>query len=339
MNSDNPICPSCGKKLKYGMLRCDACNMAIGTKAAGIRLSDKELSEKLLALRKKQTMFILIGLIPLSAAILVLIYRMSNIDFGMIFLAPLYVTLMLAAVVLFIMAWITRGKMKQLISLNTVQAVLNEVFELQEYIYNEHMDEKIIAATQLVPGWNSLKGSDYVSGKYQGVRLMFSDIHMEQVTVDSDNHKSSTTILKGQWIACELGKESGIHMLIRERSKKKLARGREKTNYELMTVNAAFNERFQVIATDPDLALRFLTPHTIEHIVSIATTANARVYLYIGGMWLHVAVDSGKNFFEVGKSTELSDIPQLRTRLKSELKYITNIIDKLLRIEYLFGKQ
>ena len=333
MNSDNPICPSCGKKLKYGMLRCDACNMAISAKAAGIRLSDKELSGKLIALRKKQTLYIVIGIIPLCLALLVLAYCFSHFGFGMLSIAPLYVALMIAAVVLFVMAWITRGKIKQLISLNTVQAILNEAFELQEYTYDKHMDEKVVAATQLVPGWNSCKGNDYVSGKYRGARLVFSDIHLEHVSVDSDNNQSRATILKGQWIACELGKESGIHLLIRERSKKKLARSREKTYYELKTGNAAFDERFQVVATDPDLALRFLTPHTMERIVSIATAANARIYLYIGGMWLHAAVDSGKNPFEVGKGAELADIPLLRARLKSELKYITDIIDELLRLE------
>ncbi|MCL1895951.1 MAG: DUF3137 domain-containing protein [Clostridiales bacterium] len=214
---------------------------------------------------------------------------------------------------------------------------MNEVLELHEYTDTKHIDAKIIAATQLLPDWNICNGNDYVSGIYRGLKLAFSDIQLHYYNKNDDDD-NQTLSFKGQWISCGLEKEPGIHMLIRERSKMKLKRKLEKTRYELMTGNAAFDERFQVISADPDLALRFLTPHIMGHIVAVATAANARIYLYIGGMWLHVAVNSKKELFEVGKSAELADIQQLRARLKSELRYVTGIVDELLKIEYLFGR-
>ncbi|MCL1895950.1 MAG: DUF3137 domain-containing protein [Clostridiales bacterium] len=332
MSKDYPVCPSCGKKLSYGMLRCDVCHMAIGAKTAGIHLSDKELSEKLMVMDKKQTMFIILGLILFCLIFLVFVFP----DLQRLF-ALLFFLLLPFSGYLFVLAGKQRANMKKLIGLNAVLGVLNEAFELHEYIDSRHIDEKIIAATQLIPGWDECTGNDYVSGVYQGVGLTFSDIQLKHIGRGINKRKSGLPIFEGQWISCGLGKEFGIHMLIRERSKTKLARERKKTEHELMTGNAAFDERFQVITTDPGLALRFLTPHNMERIISVTTAANARMYFYIGGTWLHIAVNSEKELFEVGKSAELTDIPQLRARLKTEVDYIIGIVDELLKIENLFG--
>ncbi|MCL1895952.1 MAG: DUF3137 domain-containing protein [Clostridiales bacterium] len=312
--------------------------MPIDAKAAGTRLTDNELSEKLSALHKKQMLFIVLGLIPLCLSFLCLAFSVAKDDVVLFFYRPMFFPFIIAAIFLFIMAAFQWVQIKELIGSNALQSVLDEIFELPEYNGLKHIDEKTMAATQLVPGWNTCRGNDYVSGIYRGVGLAFSNIQLTHVRGGDNQSTQKVPLFQGQWISCGLGREPGIHMIIRERPYKTMARWREKTRYELITGNAAFDERFQVITTDPDLARRFLTPRTLERIVSAAAMANARIFLYIGGKWLHVAVDSRKELFEVGKGAELADVRQLRARLKSEVRHITGIVDELLKIEYLSGR-
>ncbi|MCL1917429.1 MAG: DUF3137 domain-containing protein [Peptococcaceae bacterium] len=331
MKNEKQICPFCGETLKGDRVRCEVCGMASDANAADPRLSDEELSKRLTIWHKEQRKFTAFGITLICLFIL--------FPFMSYFIGAVAIVGCLAAlggsVFFFGKAGKLKRKTKNLIGANLVRDILAEVFELKEYVPDKYIDRECIAATQVIPHWDECSGSNYVCGKYRGVECMFSDIHLKRVTED-ENKARRTTLFKGQWIACEFGKKIETPLLVRERPKGKSMHKLEKTKRDLVTQNAAFNEKFQILADDPQSALNLLTPRFMEHIVSAAATADARTYLYIGDMWVHIAVDNRRVSFEAGKGADVSDIRQLRTRMKSELRYITGIIDELLKNEYLF---
>jgi len=164
---------------------------------------------------------------------------------------------------------------------------------------------------------------------------MFSDIHLEDRHVGKD--RRSVTIFRGQWILCELGRRIGSPLIIRERPKGKLMNKIAKTESNITTENAVFNERFQILSDDPQTAHDILTPSFTNYIISADMAADAQTYMYFGDKWVHIAINSGKDSFELGKGSELTDLPRMQERFKAELRYVTNIIDGLLQNSYLFG--
>lgn len=88
---------------------------------------------------------------------------------------------------------------------------------------------------------------------------------------------------------------------------------------------------FQILTDSPQAAYDILTPHFMKTILSAGVFAGVRTYLYFGDTQVHIAVHNKKNFFEIGKGAELADLPRMRARFRSELKYITNIMDLLIQ--------
>ncbi|MGN1031736.1 MAG: DUF3137 domain-containing protein, partial [Butyricicoccaceae bacterium] len=95
--------------------------------------------------------------------------------------------------------------------------------------------------------------------------------------------------------------------------------------------NEQFSKRFCVRADNPQEAYYILTPHMMEYILTIADKSGGTVYLsFLHNGKLHVAVQTGRDFFELGKSN--ADVEGLRQKFLGELHWFTDMIDTL-RVE------
>ena len=95
--------------------------------------------------------------------------------------------------------------------------------------------------------------------------------------------------------------------------------------------NEQFDTRFCVRADNPQEAYYILTPHMMEYISTMADKSGGTVYLsFLRNGKMHVAVQSGRDFFELGKSN--ADVGGLRQKFLGELRWFTDIIDTL-RVE------
>ena len=70
--------------------------------------------------------------------------------------------------------------------------------------------------------------------------------------------------------------------------------------------------------------------------MSADDAANTRTYLSFVENRVHIACYTGKDSFELQKN-DGANLDAVRSRMKSELRYITSIADELLKNEYLFG--
>lgn len=329
----NPICPSCGSTLKKGAARCDMCGADPNGGQTASRLSDEELREKLRKLRL-QSVLSKAGLAVFSLGAVI---SLAAANWALLAL------FVIADIVSAVFAAGCSGQAKKLVGINVVRDALGEVFAIEEYIPGNFIGEAAVSEARLVHNWNESTGSDFVRGRYKGVGFIFSDVHLEDVqeTTDSDGdtHETRTTRFRGQWMVLELRKNTGHTVRLREREQRKLSGNYTKQGKsDVETENAAFNQMFQIQTDDPHTAFYVLTPHFMDAIVAADQRASGRTYMCFMGDRVHIAVDNGRDSFELKRGGETRNIDALRARIRGEVKYITDIADELLRNTSLFAE-
>ena len=102
--------------------------------------------------------------------------------------------------------------------------------------------------------------------------------------------------------------------------------------------NEVFNKRFLVTTGNAQDAYYVLTPHMMEYILAMAGKSGGKVYMaFLRNGKLNVAVQTGRDFFELGKSE--ANIDKLRQKFLGELKWFTDIINTLRVEETLYKKE
>ena len=200
-------------------------------------------------------------------------------------------------------------------------------------------EEEIRRADIRLPSASSLdkvRGTDRICALYQGLHIEMSDVSLIHVDISTDDDGDSTEtekeIFKGQWMICDFGKELSAEVRLSEYSKKFPRRLKNQT---IRLENEAFNSRFLVFSENPHEVFYLLTPHMMEYILAMSDRSGKNVYMsFLRGGKLHIAVNSGKDFFELGKGK--TDIDLLRSTFLSEIKWFTDMIDELRVSETLY---
>ena len=220
--------------------------------------------------------------------------------------------------------------LKQTLGSNVISNVLNEVFETVEYNPFGSISSVSSAGMVFPFSYNKLRGSDYIKATYRGLNIELSDVElidMEELNDDDENTggRSEKTVFKGQWLICDFGKELSGEVHISGKSKI-FHGGSVKGNVKME--NEQFNKQFFVNAQDPQEAYYILTPHMMEYILSMSEKIGGTVYMsFLRGGKLHVAVQTGHDFFELGSGNV--DIESLQNKFLEELHWYTSIIDEL----------
>ena len=221
------------------------------------------------------------------------------------------------------------SRLKKILSDNVISSVLKEALgDAVEY----NPWGKINPGSMVFPfGYNCANGSDHIKAVYHGVNVELGDIELidESEVTDEEGRTERTrnTQFKGQWLTCDFGKELAGEVYISERTQKT----RKNLKSDVTMDNEQFAKRFCVRANDPQEAYYILTPHMMEYITAMADKSGGTVYLsFLRSGKLHVAVQTGRDFFELGKTN--TDAETLRRKFLGELRWFTDIVDTL-RVE------
>ena len=228
------------------------------------------------------------------------------------------------------------SRLKKILSDNVISSVLKEALgDAVEY----NPWGKINPGSMVFPfSYNCADGSDHIKAVYHGVNVELGDIELidESEVTDEEGRTERTrnTQFKGQWLTCDFGKELAGEVYISERTKK--TRRSLKSNVTMD--NEQFDKRFCVRADDPQEAYYILTPHMMEYIISIADKSGGTVYMsFLRDGKLHVAVQTGRDFFELGKNN--ANVEELRQKFLGELRWFTDIVDTLRVEDSLYKKE
>lgn len=281
--------------------------------------TNKQLEAELQSLRSKKTICRILTYGCGAGAILMLCVG----------LIPVAVILFVAALVSGYQLSNATSALKKLLSDNIISSVIKEALG-DDVEYNPW--GRINPGSMVFPfSYNTTDGSDHIKAVYKGLNIELGDIELideqEDTNENGQTETSRITHFKGQWLTCDFGKELAGEVYISEWGRKD--RKRMKSNATMD--NEQFSKRFCVRADNPQEAFYILTPNMMEYIISMADKSGGIVYIsFLRGGKMHVAVKSGRDFFELGKSN--ANVEELRQKFLSELRWFTDIVDTL-RVE------
>ena len=264
-------------------------------------MTDKQLEAEINSARTKETIANI--LIYGAGAAMILMFCLKKIPLGIFFLVLLLVGGYLYSK--------SAGVAKKLLSDNVISGVLKDVLgDAVEY----NPWGKINPGSMVFPfSYNCADGSDYIKANYNGLNIELGDIELIDETEDTDENgntqKNRNMLFKGQWLTCDFGKELAGEVYISEWTKK----DRRLMKSNVTMDNEQFSKRFCVRADNPQEAYYILTPHMMEYIFNMADKSGGQVYMsFLRGGKLHVAVQTGRDFFELGNSN--ADVEGLRRK-------------------------
>ncbi|MDR1082451.1 MAG: DUF3137 domain-containing protein [Coriobacteriales bacterium] len=216
---------------------------------------------------------------------------------------------------------------------------LNQVFSNLHYSANDYIPLQMIMASKMFKGWSTAQGSDYIDGWHNGRHIQMSDViltHTETESRTNSKGESETytqivTDFRGQWVVCDFDKAVTAQLTIcagkcSPRTIKKLA---ESSSIAEMD-NTVFNEKYTVLTDNPHDAFYILTPHMMEYIMAADQQVRGRLSLeFLPNEKIHIAINSGRDFFEPKKIWREMDYEQERNKVLEEIYSIINMIEQL----------
>ena len=282
-------------------------------------MTDKQLESQLQSLQTKDLIFKILTYGCCAGLVISLVMGQLAIFFVLMIITMVFGTQWSKA----------SGAIKKLLSDNIISGVLKEALgDAVEY----NPWGKINPGSMVFPfSYNCADGSDHIKAVYNGLNIELGDIELidESEVTDEEGRTETTrnTLFKGQWLTCDFGKELAGEVYISEWTKK----DRRSMKSNVTMDNEQFGKRFCVRADNPQEAYYILTPHMMEYIFTMADKSGGTVYLsFLRGGKMHVAVKTGRDFFELGKSN--ADVEELRRKYLGELRWFTDIVDTL-RVE------
>ena len=290
-------------------------------------ITNEQLESELQSLRNKAT--IAKALTYGSGAAMVLCFITA--------LIPLAIVFIVIALIGGYLLEKNSSKLKKLLSDNVISGVIKEALgDAVEY----NPWGKINPGSMVFPfSYNCADGSDHIKAVYNGLNIELGDIELIDETEDTDietgqTETSRNTQFKGQWLTCDFGKELSGEVYISEWTKK----DRRSMKSNVTMDNEQFSKRFCVRADNPQDAYYLLTPHMMEYIITMADKSGGTVYMsFMRNGKMHVAVKTGRDFFELGKSN--ADVGKLRQKFLGELRWFTDIVDTLRVEDTLYKKE
>ncbi len=240
----------------------------------------------------------------------------------------------------FSLAMLCNKKMKDLkefIGRNIVLGVLEEKIQVIDYQPDDYVNESFLKNCSILPIHNVATGSDYIHGIYRNVEFTYSDIVLklesQDYTANENNMKTTITEFSGQFITMALCKDvNGFVQIMGKRSSGKTRQNRktvyvdENNNVSgcFKTGDRVFDDRFEVNASDDDLAYSILTPQFISGLKRMGK----RTRVQFSGNMAVIACDNEKNLFELdGDIKDNTDIESCRQEFRKELSDVLAILD------------
>ena len=244
-------------------------------------------------------------------------------------------------------------KIKSLTGEYLVKGVLAEKVQVEKYAPNEYINPDFVKNCNIIPDYDRISGSDYVSGTYRGVPFTFCDLHLQYKDTYRDKNGRKRTRYRTNFLGhvitldtktningfvriCERKnprKENGFLSGIVSGAAEFLGMNQNKVEME----SDPFNQQFKVITSDDELAFYILTPQFMEHIVAADEKVDGYTKIEFENSRVTLALNNGKNSFELTKTLwSKSRLDETRLRFRDEFQNILSIIDEILTKDNLF---
>ena len=276
-------------------------------------------------------------LIPLNEERLkIRIFRINTVIFFFLFflasfvlsipdgMTPIGVVIIIASGILYSI-YIVKGvkkewkfKKKYKNSINNI--VFTHYLNNYKYSPNKGVSFDYIANTKSINMGNRFHSEDAITGKYNEINFIRSDVLIQEESTDSDGDTSVTTLFEGQWMNFDFPKtfKSNIQVYsvgfrnVRKNKKSFLSKHFKKEEYEekrvlVLTENEEFNKKFKIYSSNEHDAYYVLTPHLLEAIEKIKKDINCPIMLLFTDNTLDVALSTRKDSLEPSYKKDIDD--------------------------------
>lgn len=207
-------------------------------------------------------------------------------------------------------------------------AVKNILTDVQVDV-NNGIPSYVIQETHSMSTGDRYNSSNFVSGKYKDIKVMMSDVHIQDEHEDSEGHTSYVTIFLGQWMIFDFNKNFKSNVQIWE---KKVFGGisrRWKSSLKKVELeDIEFNKKFKVLSENELDAFYIITPKLMERVKAVEAAINGTIMLVFYNNQLHVAVYNNKTTFNVNIHKTINFEEFARESLK-DLDAIIKFVDIL----------
>lgn len=246
--------------------------------------------------------------------------------------------------------------LKKLLGEHIIKDVLAERVNIREYLPDGHINSRFVDRCKILPGYDRLAGSDYISGSYKGIGFTYCDLFLEKKyeTKDDDGHRHTeyVTVFQGQVFTIALNQDIDGYVRIRERKNPRKTNGifsgfldalaesvglKDNSN-AVETENTAFNNQFEVKTSNDEMAFYILTPQFMESILRLDESADGYTNIEFSGSHVTITLNNGRDFFEVKKIIRnQKHLNKYRDAFRRELDMMLLIIDEILTKKKLFS--
>lgn len=246
--------------------------------------------------------------------------------------------------------------LKKMLGVYIIKDVLAEKVDIREYLPDGHIKSQFVDKCMILPGYDNLKGSDYISGNYKGIEFTYCDLFLEKEyeSKDDDGHKHTehVTMFQGQVFTIKLNQNMDGYVRIKERKNPRKTNGILNGFFNAMaelagvkdnsnvveTENAAFNNQFEVKTSNDEMAFYILTPQFMESILRLDECADGYTNIEFSGSHVTIALNNGRDSFEVKKIIKNQKrLNAYRDLFREELDTMLSIIDEILTKKRLFS--
>ena len=332
---------------------------------------DDDLGDELGALaenvRKTRIALKVAGISSLAALIVLIVYIVTGLPLLADYLSLSLYMIMISGTITSI-CWIKIGvhnqKIRELADDAITSEELGKVFEVTSFSPIGSINELRCHPARLPVSWDKICGSSYVVGKHRGVQFEFCNVDLIilkdmgrleremrlvwviRVTLSflymtfSRRMKFEEIQFRGQWLIVTLAKTAKSRVVVSTMygtSNNALLPGGDYRGKYIKTENAAFNERFAVIADDTLAAFHVLTPSMIDYIFEVDQMVGAQTHFCFDSNRLHIFLGTWHESFHAGEDAK--DILALRTRIQSEVRSLADFLDMLIRNDELFSRE
>lgn len=211
-----------------------------------------------------------------------------------------------------------------------MEHILGKIFEVEEYRERGLISKDIVRDSNLISGWDTMRGSDYIKGKHREYEIQFSNVLLfESVREEGPMGELKTTfntVFSGPWLALELKRDLPGSLCLKEKA------GQVNTEVE----NPEFSSQFQIDTADEQMASAVLTSQFMEFLVSTVTNKSGQLYLSLNNNRICVTLDSHWGILEQSDETSEKTELQMKSR-RADILYLRSILNELMKNDYLFG--
>jgi hypothetical protein len=152
-----------------------------------------------------------------------------------------------------------------------------------------------------------ISGNDYVHGEIDGVKLEFSDLHVEKRYKDSKGRESWSTIFQGLFIIADFNKTfHGKTVILPDRAQSTFGdliggwlQSKNMGRDELIQLdNSEFEKKFVVYGTD-QIEARYILSHSLMYkLLGFEKKSKHPLYISFVGHSIHIGIEYNKDLFE-----------------------------------------